>query len=130
MNVLVLIILINVKKKITEKIKFGKKNNIYEAIIEKENNLDKHLFLYIEIISEYDIDYMAVETAINKNSKNKINNTELILIIIEIFIIILMILYIIYLIRKCILSKSKYKDLSISSFDTNNKNEFNTYLNQ
>ena len=73
---------------------------------------------------------MVAEAIINKNSKNKINITELILIIIEILIIILMILYIIYLIRKCIYSKSKDKDLSISSLDPKNQNEFNTHLNQ
>ena len=55
MNAYVLIILIKATKTIIEKINFEKKNNVYEATIEKENNLDKHLFLYIEIISEYDI---------------------------------------------------------------------------
>ena len=118
------------EKSITEIISFEKKNNIYETTIEKDNTLNKHLFLYIEIISEYDINYMVAETTINKNSKNKINITELILIIIEIFVIILMMLYIIYLIRKCILSKSKDKDLSISSLDQNNQNEFNINLRQ
>ena len=102
------------EKNITEKINFEKINNsIYEATIEKENNLNKHLFLYIVIIPEYDINYMVAETTIFKKSKNKINTSELILIIIEILVIILMILYIIYLVRKCILSKSD-KDLKIS----------------
>jgi hypothetical protein len=52
------------EKSITEIISFEKKNNIYETTIEKDNTLNKHLYLYIEIISEYDIKYMIAETAL------------------------------------------------------------------
>ena len=101
------------EKNITKKIKFINKNNLYEATIEKENtNLNKHLFLFIEIIPEIDINYMVMETTINDYFK--INTSTLIVIIFEIITLILMILCIIIHFKKSKLSKSK----NISSSST------------
>ena len=93
------------EENLNKKLNFIDKNNTYEVTLEKENNLEKHIILFIEIMSKYDINNMIAEATINENFKSENNNTSLIIIIIEIIIAILMISYIIYLIIKCILSK-------------------------
>ena len=115
------------EKNITKKINFEKTDNsTYEAIIEKENTLSKHIFLLIRIISEYDIN-MVAETRIIENFNTKISTTAVILIIIEVIFIIFSISYIIYHIIKCRLSKSK--DLSLASLAQNSQNEFIIHSN-
>ena len=101
-------------------IEFKKNNDIYEATIEKKNTLNKHIYLFIEIMPEYDIQYMIAETTIDEYSKN-INISALIIFIIEIIILILMILYIINHFRKCIPSKSKKVSLTASNNQIENE---------
>ena len=104
------------KKNITKKIKFKKNKNNYELTYEKKNNLNKHLFLFIEFIPEYDINYMIAETTISKTFRADI--ATIIVIIIEIIIFILLVLCIINHFKKCKLLKSKDTNL-----DPNNLNE-------
>ena len=110
------------KKNTTKQIKFKEKNNILELTIEKKNTLNAHIFLFIEITPDYDINYMVAEAEITENFKID-DIGSIIIIIIEIIIFILMILYIINHFKKCIKCLSKSKDISLSNLDLNNQNE-------
>ena len=105
----------------TQKIKFKKNNDRYEASFEKKNTLNIHTFLYIEIMPEIDINYMVVETSIVDYFK--ISTSTLILIIIVIIILILMILYIINHFKKCIKLKSKNSSSADLALNKQNENE-------
>ena len=110
------------KKNTTKQIKFKEKNNILEITIEKKNTLNAHIFLFIEITPDYDINYMVAEAQITENFKID-DIGSIIIIIIEIIIFSLMILYIINHFKKCIKCLSKSKDISLSNLDLNNQNE-------
>ena len=103
----------------SQKIKFKKKNDRYEGTFEKKNTLNKHIFLFLEIIPEYDIQYMVAETTITEYFG--VNIFALVLIIILIIILVLMILYIINHYKKC-LSKTT-KNVSSTNLASNNQNE-------
>ena len=107
------------EKKSTQKIKFKKINDRYEATFEKKNTLDRHLYLFIEIIPECDIQYIVAETKINEYFK--ISTSTLIITIIIIIILIIMILYIIIHFIKCLSLKSK--QLSLKDLAPNQQNE-------
>ena len=105
----------------TQKIKFKKKNDSYEAAFEKKNTFDRHIFLTIEFMPEYDIQYIIAETTISDYFK--ISTLALILIIIVIIILILMILSIILHFKKCKCKLLKSKDLSPNELVPNIQNQ-------